>query len=60
MMYLHVEGHFIDATKTHEGYTWKVRQCAQLRCMKVTHGGHSGKVTERHISYMWNVTKIQI
>ena len=41
MMGLHVEGHFVGVTKTHEGYMW----------------GSRGNVTEKHASFTWNVTR---
>ena len=36
-----MEGHLIGATKMCEGYTWR----------------STGNVTEKHISYMWNVAR---
>ena len=36
-MSLHVEGHFVAATKMCEGYTWKV-DWETLKCIQVAHG----------------------
>ena len=41
MMGLHVEGHLLGATKTCEGYTWRL----------------TGNVTKKHTSYTWNIMR---
>ena len=40
-MGLHMEGHLIGVTKTHEGYTWRLTK----------------NMTEKHTSYIWNVPR---